>query len=138
MPAKELKLKPDERRRAPRVALHHKPKGVLQLSAKYRTIDILQIRDVSPFGFCLLLKHPVGKDVPVRLQYLYKGIQIGVTGTVVWRNFTKLPGTSSATSFGCWVGIFLHPSDIDANFALYQALMEGAESRGSNKTKRPA
>lgn len=139
MPTKQLKLKPEERRCAPREKLLHKPKGKLQIYSEYRNIDVVQVRDVSPFGLCLLLGHTVDKDSRVRLKYICVGIQIEVMGTVMWKKNVKLSDKNSIGNYGCWVGIFLHPSDIDANFALYQSLMEGAkpETRGSKKTKRP-
>lgn len=139
MPVKHLKLKPEERRRAPREVLLHKPKGVLRLRTNYRNIDVIQIRDISPFGLCLLLNLSVERDETVRLKYIDKGIQIEMSGTVAWKKAAKLSDSGPIATYGCWAGIFLHPSDIDANFALYQVLMEGAkpETRGSKKTKRP-
>ena len=140
MPAKQIKPNPEDRRRARREVLRHKPKGILQLSTKYRNLDVLQIRDVSPFGLCLLLKYNVDKGARVNLKYIWKGIQIGVTGTVAWRKVITLSGSLPTGAHGCLMGIFFHPGDIDANFALYQALREepGPERRGKGKSKRPA
>ncbi|MDO8703511.1 MAG: PilZ domain-containing protein [Sulfuricaulis sp.] len=136
MPAKQLKLKPEERRRARREVLRHKPQGVLQIFTRFINLDVIQIHDVSPFGLCLLLNHSIDRDAPIKFKYVRKGIQIEVSGTVVWKKPVQLSDSCSIGTYGFWVGIFLHPSDIDANFALYQALMEGAkpETRSRGKT----
>jgi hypothetical protein len=128
MPAKQLKLKPEERRRARRTELRHKPKGKLYFCTKLQNINVLKIRDISPFGLCLLLEQCVDSIGSVRLKYVHNGIQIEVSGAIAWRNPVTTSGPRSFGTYGCWVGIFLQPHDIDANFALYQALMEGAMS----------
>ena len=125
MPAKQPKMNPAERRRAPREVVTPKPKEKLQLHTAYRCLDVAQIRDISPFGVALQLKDTIDDDALVRLRYTCHGLQIEVPGTVVWRKVVRLPEPNPFAAYGCWVGIFLHPSDIDANFALYQAIMGG-------------
>ena len=125
MPTKQPKLNPAERRCAPREAVTQKPKEKLQLHTAYRCLDVVQIRDISPLGVALQLNVTIDDDALVRLRYTCNGMQIEVSGTVVWRKVVRLPEPNPFAAYGCWVGIFLHPSDIDANFALYQAIMGG-------------
>ncbi len=125
MPAKQPKMNPAERRRAPREVMAQKPKGKLQLYTAYRCLDVAQIRDISPFGVALQLNVTIDDDALVRLRYTCHDTQIEVSGTVVWRKVVRLPEPNPFAAYGCWVGIFLHPSDIDANFTLYQAIMGG-------------
>ena len=121
--AKQLKMYPAERRRAPREVVTPKPKGKLQLYTAYRYLDVARIRDISPFGVVLQLDVTIDDDALVRLRYTCNDMQIEVSGTAVWRKVVRLPEPNPFAAYGCWVGIFLHPSDIDANFALYQAIM---------------
>ncbi|MDO8535015.1 MAG: PilZ domain-containing protein, partial [Xanthobacteraceae bacterium] len=91
MPAKQPKMNPAERRRARREMLTQKPKGKLQLNTAYRCLDVAQIRDISPFGVALKLNVTIEDDAPVRLRYTCQGVQIEVSGTVVWRKVVRLP-----------------------------------------------
>ncbi|MCR4346883.1 MAG: hypothetical protein NUV55_06750 [Sulfuricaulis sp.] len=125
MPAKQPKPNPAERRIAKREVLVQQPKGTLQLHIENRCLDIDRIRDISPFGVCLKLKAVVDKGAQVRLKYSYHGTQIEVLGTAVWGKAAKSPYPNSLDTLGWWVGIFLHPSSMDANFALYRTIVEG-------------
>ncbi|MDO8706700.1 MAG: PilZ domain-containing protein [Sulfuricaulis sp.] len=122
MPTKQPN--PAERRSALREELAQQPKGTLQLYIGDRCIDVAWMRDISPVGVCLQLKAAVDKGEQVQLKYTYNGIQIEVLGTVVWAKAAKLPHPNLLDTLGWWVGIFLHPSSIDANFALYRTIME--------------
>jgi len=125
MPAKQSKLNPTERRIAKREVLAQQPKGTLQLHIENRCLDVDRIRDISPFGVNLRLKAAVDKGAQVRLKYSYHGIQIEVLGMVVWKKTVKSPHPNSLDALGWWIGIFLHPSSMDANFALYRTIVEG-------------
>ncbi|MBI3777749.1 MAG: PilZ domain-containing protein [Gammaproteobacteria bacterium] len=125
MSAKQLKTKPEERRCATREVLAQQPKSKLRLYTNYRCLDVVEIRDVSPFGVGLRLNVVIDDGARVHLRYAHKGVQIEVMGTVVWKKAVKLPEPNPHAAYGCWVGIFLRPNSLDANFALYQALMNG-------------
>ena len=125
MSAKQLKLKPVERRAAAREVPPRRPKGRLRLHADYQDFDVVEIRDVSPFGLGLRLDVVIDDDAPVRIEYVDENLRITLSGTVVWKKPVRLPEPNRFAAYGCWVGIFLHPHDLDANFALYRALMDG-------------
>ncbi|MHB1141932.1 MAG: PilZ domain-containing protein [Sulfuricaulis sp.] len=122
MSAKPLKTKPAERRRAAREVLAQQPQGRLQLYTKFQCLDVVEIGDVSPFGIGLRLNVSIDDDAPIRLMYAGENIQIDVAGTVVWKRPVRLPEPNPFAGYGCWVGIFLHPDNLDANFELYRAL----------------
>jgi hypothetical protein len=122
MSAKQLKTKPAERRRAAREVLAQQPQGKLQLYTKFQCLDVVEIRDVSPFGIGLRLNVAIDDDAPIRLMYAGENMQIDVAGTVVWKTPVRLPEPNPFAGYGCWVGIFLHPDNLDANFELYRAL----------------
>ena len=125
MPAKQPKPNPAERRSVLREVLAQQPKGTLQLHIGNRCLDVVWIRDISPVGVCLQLKAAVDKGAQVQLKYTNNGIQIEVLGTVAWGKPVKSPHPNSLDALGWWVGIFLHPSSTDANFALYRTIVEG-------------
>lgn len=122
MSAKRLKTKPAERRRAAREVLAQPPQGKLQLYTRFQCLDVVEIGDVSPFGIGLRLNVSIDDDAPIRLMYVGENIQIDVAGTVVWKRPVRLPEPNPFAGYGCWVGIFLHPDNLDANFELYRAL----------------
>lgn len=122
MSAKRLKTKPAERRRAAREVLAQQPQGKLQLYTRFQCLDVVEIGDVSPFGIGLRLNVSIDDDAPIRLMYAGENIQIDVAGTVVWKRPVRLPEPNPFAGYGCWVGIFLHPDNLDANFELYRAL----------------
>ncbi len=125
MSPKQMKMKPAERRNVPREALAQQPKGVLRLYTNYRCLDVVEIRDVSPFGLGLQLNAAVDNGARVQLRYAHQGVRIEVMGTIVWKKPVGLSEPKPFAAYGCWVGIFLHPGNLDANFALYRALMDG-------------
>lgn len=125
MPAKQPKPNPAEQRIAKREVLAQQPNGTLQLHIENRCLDVNRMRDISPFGVCLQLKAAVDRGTQVRLTYTYNGNQIEVWGAVVWGKVVKSPYPNPPDAPGWWVGIFLHPSSTDANFALYRAILEG-------------
>lgn len=125
MPAKQPKMNPAERRRTPRGVLVQLPTGTLQIHVNNRCLDVVRIHDTSPFGACLQLKASLDKGAQIRLTFTHKGVKIEALGTVVWQKTAKSPDPKPPETLGCWVGIFLHPSATDANFALCQAIKEG-------------
>lgn len=135
MTTKQPKSKPEEQRRATRQVLAKIPKGNLYLYAGHHNLEVSRIRDISPFGICLELNVVINDDTHVRLKYTHKGMQIAVSGTVVWRKLVRLADPNPHAAYGCQVGIFLHPSDIDANFALCQAITTSA-SRVKSKISK--
>ena len=128
MPAKQPKPSSVEQRITKREVLVQQPKGMLQLHAENRCLDVYRIRDISPFGVCLHLKDVVDKGAQIQLTYICNDIQIEVLGVVVWGKVVKSPYPNPLDAPGWWVGISLHPNSTGANFALYQAILENQNS----------
>ncbi len=124
MPTKQPKMNPAEHRRVKRDVVAQQPKGTLQLHIENRCLEVVRIRDVSPFGVCLQLPAAVDRGAQIRLTYTHNGIQIEALGTVVWQKVAKSPDPNPPDGHLWWVGIFLHPSSWDANFALHRMMME--------------
>lgn len=112
-----------ERRRAERTRVI-KLNGRLELYLylEDRRMEALGVRDVSPFGICVLLLPPIADDAYARLTYQDGEHSISVDGTVVWRRRAKAAAKPGVTSLCYWAGIFLHPWRIDTNLDFYAAI----------------
>ncbi len=79
-----MNFKVKEQRAELRIRLDKQPDGKLFLHARDECLPVLSIRDASQTGISLLLDRDIGDAVQVALEYRHRGIDVKVTGTVIW------------------------------------------------------
>ncbi len=111
-----------EQRRVTCEILSASPTGILRLYVEGACLDVIQAKDISPFGVGIQINAAIDDDAPVKLSYVTDRVRLEVSGTVMWRKVVRKPSGDRSIK-ECWVGIFLHPRNLDSNVAFYQAMI---------------
>jgi len=81
-------------------------------------VDLIQIKDISPFGACLLASEPPLTDTLISIRYQRKNLQFEVVGKIVWQK----PVVAATKENRHWVGVSFDPFRQTENFALFESI----------------
>ena len=111
-----------EQRQAERHAPLESLDGVLSLSieGQSRSLCILTLRDISPFGVGVESSLLVEKGRRIQLTYKEDGLALVVTGTVAWNTLTKSAQADTARQERYHLGIELCPSGMTNNVHFFR------------------
>ena len=110
----------DDRRDMGRLPPAKQLDGNLYLQVDDETLDIIQLRDVSPFGLGLESSHAVAPGVFASLIYEIERDRFQIDGIVLWAK--TLPRQSEDNHFiGHYqLGLKLAPGNVAANLRFYR------------------
>jgi hypothetical protein len=114
----------DERRQVVREINIELPKGELHLLYKESMLPLRKVRDVSPFGICVLSQECAERGSDITLRYRSPQNQIQVIGKVIFKN------QDSNQAGLCWYGISFSPSHQRQNIALFNLLTANSDELG--------
>lgn len=119
----EEEVSGSERRAAPRYSPQVQPEGQITLElAGNVLLEVISLRDVSPFGLGINTYQTASSGADVRIVYEHEGKSLVVRGAVVW-----VKEVNEASSPVCLLnyyqlGIKLDSSDMAANLSFFRAL----------------
>ena len=87
-------------------------------------IELLQFKDVSPFGICLLASEVARKDTVITIRYQNRKGQFEVLGKMVWQE----PEVLTANDNRHWIGINFDPHRQAQNLALFESITHPLKS----------
>ncbi|MBU0621920.1 MAG: PilZ domain-containing protein [Gammaproteobacteria bacterium] len=96
-----------EHRRERRSVVSPKPKGVLQVLAGEKCLDVTAVMDASPMGMRLQVDDRIGIGENILVRYMDKQVDMKLNGTVVWNSVSADPAAADADHSACIIGISL-------------------------------
>jgi len=106
----------NERRNRSRHVFELHPQATLSLIVDAHGMDILELRDTSPFGIGLLVDGHLKNGCEVTLQYRHGTDNIEVIGTVVWNAIAEAGSEQSS------LGIFFDEQNMATNVEFFNAI----------------
>ncbi len=109
-----------DKRVVERVIPKQQPKGKLILSACELSFDVIEVRDVSPFGIGACIDGEISKDTGIQLRYKNGDDELLIYGVIAW---SAMSVASEKQVHLSRVGICLRPENIEANLKFYRLMI---------------